>query len=293
MDSSSSRDLTRSGSSSPIVTVIIPTFNRLTMLKEAIASVHHQTLHPLELIVVDDGSSDGTWTWLQRQTRLIALHRRRRGGPSVARNTGAARSRSPYLAFLDSDDLFQPTKLEQQISLLDQRPELALCHCNEVWLRSGKELKQKKKHEKKGGEIFEHCLPMCRISPSAAVIRRDVFQQLGGFDETLEIAEDYDLWLRLTAQHTVGFIDQALTIKRGGHEDQLSMKYGQIEIFRIQALQKLLQRDLLSEVQRSSALSTLEEKCRIYAMGCQKRGRPEEAHFYQELPKVIQRGEIK
>ena len=272
--------------------MIIPTFDRLSMLQEAVASVRRQTLDPLELVVVDDGSTDGTWAWLQRQTDLIALRHSRRKGPSAARNTGVEGSRGLYLAFLDSDDLFQPTKLAQQIALMDREPELALCHCNEVWLRAGSELKQKKKHEKRGGWIFEHCLPMCRISPSAAVIRRSVFLELGGFDESMEVAEDYDLWLRLTCQHPVGFIHQALTIKRGGHTDQLSRKYGQIEIFRIQALQKLLQLEFLSEEQRSSAQSTLEEKCRIYALGCTKRGRSEESKYYQELPRVIEGGKL-
>jgi len=271
----------------PRVSVVIPTHQRLSMLKEAVASVQAQTLAPaqVELIVVDDGSSDGTWAWLEEQGDLLRNQRHdTRRGPSAARNTGAAIAKAELIAFLDSDDLFKPDKLARQLELLDAAPALALCHSNEIWLRDGKPLRQRPKHEKRGGWIFEHCLPMCRISPSATVIRRSVFEALGGFDEALEVAEDYELWLRLTCQHEVGFIDAPLTIKRGGHADQLSFKYGQIERFRIEALRRLLARAPLSPQQRAAALATLRDKCEIHARGCDKRGKAEEAARYRALP---------
>jgi glycosyltransferase involved in cell wall biosynthesis len=271
--------------SDPRVAVIIPTHQRLSMLQEAVASVRAQTLPPeqLELIVVDDGSDDGTWAWLEAQADLQALRHEQRRGPSAARNTGAAASRSELLAFLDSDDLFRPDKLARQLELLDAAPDLGLCHSDETWLRHGKELRQLPKHEKRGGWIFEHCLPMCRISPSAAVIRRPLFEALGGFDEALEVAEDYELWLRLTCRHEVGFIAAPLTIKRGGHADQLSAKYGQIEKFRIEALRRVLGCGALSPKQRAAALMTLRDKCEVHARGCDKRGKAEEAARYRAL----------
>ena len=276
----------------PLVSVIIPTFNRLSLLKEAVHSVEEQTLTSWELLVVDDGSTDETWPWLESQPHIRALRHPSRRGPAAARNEGAARAAAPYLAFLDSDDLFLPSKLQQQLNLLQAEPGLGLCHSNEIWLRTGRELKQKEKHEKRGGFIFEHCLPLCRISPSAAVMRRDVFLELGGFDEELEIAEDYELWLRLTCNYPVGFIDEPLVIKRGGHSDQLSLKYGQIEKFRIEALCRVLRRANLSPAQRRAALDMLHHKCEIYALGCAKRGRPEEAERYRLLPAELlsQRG---
>ncbi len=271
----------------PLVSVIIPTHQRLGMLREAVASVQGQTLAELELLVVDDGSTDGTWAWLQQQPALRALRSERRAGPSAARNLGAGAARGPYLAFLDSDDLFEPDKLRQQVALLEAQPQLALCHANELWLRNGRPLRQLEKHRKRGGWIFEHCLPMCRISPSAAMIRREVFEALGGFDEALEVAEDYELWLRLTCQHEVGFIEQPLITKRGGHPDQLSHKYPQIEGFRIEGLRRVILRCPLSDSQRQAAMEELRRKCEIFARGCQKRGRHDEAERYLRLPREL------
>jgi glycosyltransferase involved in cell wall biosynthesis len=272
---------------SPSISVIIPTYDRLPFLQEAVRSVEAQSLLCWELIVVDDGSTDGTWAWLASQPHIRAVRLPQRSGPAAARNRGAEKARAPYLAFLDSDDLFTPKKLELQLALLERDPELALCHSDELWLRDGKELRQKPKHEKRGGHIFSHCLPLCRISPSATLIRRSVFERLGGFDEELEVAEDYELWLRLTCRYPVGFIPEPLTIKRGGHPDQLSQKYGQIEKFRIEALRRVLVRAPLSLEQRHEALSVLRKKCAIYAQGCAKRGRLEEANAYLRLGEKI------
>jgi glycosyltransferase involved in cell wall biosynthesis len=272
-------------SRTPNVSVIIPSFNRLALLQEAVASVRGQTLDvpDRELIVVDDGSDDGTWRWLEAQPDLRGLRRERPGGPSAARNLGASAATGRYLAFLDSDDLFRPDKLARQIPLLQADPALALCHSDELWLRNGRELRQLPKHAKRGGWIFEHCLPMCRVSPSAAVVRREVFEALGGFDEELEVAEDYELWLRLTCRYPVGFVAEPLTIKRGGHPDQLSERYGQIEKFRVEALRRVIERAPLSPEQHAAALAELERKCTIVAAGCRKRGRLAEARHYESL----------
>jgi glycosyltransferase involved in cell wall biosynthesis len=271
----------------PLVSVVIPTHDRLGMLRQAVASVERQTFRSFELIVVDDASTDGTWSWLATRPDLCALRHEVRQGPAAARNHGAALAAGRYLAFLDSDDLFLPDKLTQQVALLEVEPSLGLCHSDEIWLRSGRELRQKEKHEKRGGHIFDHCLPLCRISPSAAVIRRAVFEELGGFDEALEVAEDYELWLRLTCRYPVGFIAEPLTVKRGGHPDQLSQKYGQIEKFRIEALRRVLLRAPLEPAQRRAALETLRAKCEIYARGCEKRGRTEEAREVRALPATL------
>jgi glycosyltransferase involved in cell wall biosynthesis len=270
----------------PLVSVIIPTRDRLALLQQAVRSVSEQTLRDWELIVVDDGSQDGTWRWISSHHALRALRTPTARGPAAARNLGAAQASAPLLAFLDSDDLFLPSKLERQLALLADQPQCALCHSDELWLRDGRELRQQLKHAKRGGWIFAHCLPLCCISPSAAVIRREVFAALGGFDEELEIAEDYELWLRLTCRHEVAFVPEPLVVKRGGHGDQLSAKYGQIEIFRIEALRRVLRRAPLTDEQRAQARAELRRKCEIYARGCEKRGRLEEAARVRALPEL-------
>jgi glycosyltransferase involved in cell wall biosynthesis len=276
-------------SPAPLVSAVIPSWNRLAMLREAVESVRAQTLRDLEILVVDDGSDDGTWDWLEGQSGaptgpdLRPLRRERRGGPAAARNLGAAAARGRYLAFLDSDDLWRADKLARQLPLLEADGTLGLCHSDELWLRGGRELHQKPKHEKRGGRIFAHCLPMCRISPSAALLPRAVFEALGGFDEELEVAEDYELWLRLTCRYEVGFVADPLTVKRGGHPGQLSERYGQIEPFRVEALRRVLERAPLDEEQRGLALEELARKCRIVAAGCRKRGREDEAARYEKL----------
>jgi glycosyltransferase involved in cell wall biosynthesis len=274
----------------PLVSVIIPTRDRLPMLREAVDSARAQTYARCEIVVLDDGSGDGTWDWLRTQPDLRALRFERPRGPSAARNAAARAARGELLAFLDSDDLFLPHKLRRQVALLQADPRLPLCHSNETWLRDGRELSQKPRHEKRGGWIFEHLLPLCRISPSAAVIRARVFlDQLGGFDEELEVAEDYELWLRLCCRHPVGFVDEPLVIKRGGHPDQLSTRHGQIEKFRIEALARVLRRCPLAPSQRQAALQTLTHKCEIHARGCDRRGRQREAARYRELAVTLAR----
>ena len=114
-------------------------------------------------------------------------------------------------------------------------------------------------------------------------MRRELFEELGGFREDLEIAEDYELWLRITARYPAGYIDEPLVIKRGGHADQLSEKYGQIEIFRIKALLLNLEDGFFEGEKRDLAARELVRKCRIYAQGCEKRGKEEEARRYREI----------
>jgi hypothetical protein len=120
-------------------------------------------------------------------------------------------------------------------------------------------------------------------------MRRELFEEFRGFREDLEITEDYELWLRITAKYPVGYIDEPLVIKRGGHADQLSEKYGQIEVFRIKALLVNLESGTFVGGQRELAARELVRKCRIYARGCDKRGKVEEARRYRE---IIQRYQV-
>jgi hypothetical protein len=188
------------------------------------------------------------------------------------------------VAFLDSDDFWLPQKLEQQVMIMDQRPELFVCHTEEIWIRRGVRVNPKKKHKKYSGYIFHYCLPLCVISPSSVMIRRELFEKVGYFDENLPACEDYDLWLRITKDYPVYLIETPLIVKRGGHADQLSQKYWGIDRFRIQALEKLLQTGDLSDEQRTQTLQELRRKCEIVASGCLKRQKIEEWKHYSQIP---------
>jgi len=140
-----------------------------------------------------------------------------------------------------------------------------------------------RKHQKYGGFIYDKCLPLCAISPSAAIIHRDVFTQLGGFDESLPACEDYDLWLRICHKYPVLFIDEPLLVKYGGHEDQLSRRYWGMDRFRIQALCKMLSEPGLTLENYRLTVAMLQEKCTIYIQGALKRGKRAEATYYQRI----------
>ncbi|MBM4275039.1 MAG: glycosyltransferase [Deltaproteobacteria bacterium] len=267
----------------PRASVIIPTYNRAGWVAQAVDSVLAQTYRDLELLVVDDGSTDLTLEALGPFLGRIKLLRRAvRGGVSAARNLGAAAARGEWLAFLDSDDRWLPEKLARQMAYLTAHPEYLLCQTEEIWIRRGVRVNPPRHCRKAGGDIFLPSLERCLVSPSAVVLNRRLFEDHGGFDESLPAAEDYDLWLRLTWRYSVGLIDEALVIKRGGHEDQLSRQWG-LDRYRIRALDKLVKDPALPEPQRQAALQTLAARCAVYAQGCEKRGRVAEAGHYRSL----------
>ncbi|MBN1525420.1 MAG: glycosyltransferase family 2 protein [Spirochaetales bacterium] len=265
----------------PIVSVIIPVFNRLALLKKAVASVYAQTFRDFELIVVDDGSVDKTAQWLASADirHLVIAHS---GMPGLVRNRGAEIAKGKYLSFLDSDDVWKPEKLEKQISFFNENPGLEICHTREIWNRQGKIISQTGQKHNTSGKIFKDALQKCIIGPSTVMLSRTMFEHYGGFCESLEIAEDYELWLRITANHSIGYIDTPLVEKNGGHGDQLSGKYGHIEKFRIQALQQALKHDCFSIQQRKLLYETLYEKCTIFANGAIKRGKTDVHDSYRK-----------
>ncbi len=267
---------------SPRVSVIIPTFNRGRVLEEAVASVLAQTFTDFELIVVDDGSTDGTHERLQRYGQRLTCVRQPNRGVSAARNAGLEQSSGELIALLDSDDLWRPGKLARQVAFFEHRPDAQICQTEEIWIRRGKRVNPKKRHRKPSGWIFEPSLALCLVSPSAVMMRRGVLETMGGFDESLPACEDYDLWLRISLRYPVHLIDAPLTVKRGGHADQLSSAPG-LDRYRIQSLEKILATEDLTAGQHRAAAAILREKCRIYAAGCRRRGRTQEARAYEAL----------
>jgi glycosyltransferase involved in cell wall biosynthesis len=253
------------------VSVVIPTYNRESMLPRALDSVFAQTRAPAQVIVVDDGSTDGTAEWVAARYQQITLLIQENRGVSAARNCGIEAAAGEWIALLDSDDEWTPTKLERQLDELATHPENLVCHTEEIWIRHHRRVNPKRKHAKYGGRIFQYCLPLCAMSPSSVLIHRSVLNDVGGFDEEMPACEDYDLWLRICARYPVLYLDEPLVVKYGGHPDQLSRRVWGLDRFRIRALEKILESGELKEEERDAALEILLEKIDIFVAGAEKR----------------------
>lgn len=262
------------------ISVVVPSRNRAPLLPRALDSVLAQSEPPEECLVVDDGSDDDTEALIRGSYPNVTYFKQPHSGVSAARNAGIARARGDWVAFLDSDDCWMPDKL------LHQRRAVAgsdhvICHTDEIWIRRGRRVNPMHKHRKRGGWIYSHCLPRCAISPSTAMVRRDVLLEAGGFDETLPACEDYDLWLRLCARYPVRYLEQPLATRYGGHDDQLSASYWGMDRFRVAALEKMLDDAVLSELARRETLATLVAKLTVLVNGARKRGNEEMLDTYQ------------
>lgn len=266
----------------PLISVIIPTYNRAWSLAGAVESVLGQGHPAVELIVVDDGSTDETPALLARYGAALTVVTLENGGVSRARNRGIAASRGAFIAFLDSDDRWLAGKLDEQVAFFNANPEAQICQTEELWIRNGTRVNPCKHHTKPSGDIFEASLHLCLVSPSAVMMRRSLFDAVGFFDETLPACEDYDLWLRIACRYPVYTTPSALVVKHGGHDDQLS-KTPLLDRFRIHSLVRLLAEAPLSPAQRAATLTVLEKKGRIYAGGCRKWGRHGEADAIDRL----------
>ena len=258
------------------ISVIIPTYNRCDLLKRAINSVIKQTITPKEIIIVDNGSTDQTYQMVSSLFPEINYFIEKKRGVSAARNKGILESKSKWIAFLDSDDAWKPTKLEKQIEFsIFNQDKYRIIHTDETWYRNKKFLNQLKKHKKSGGNIFKNSLQLCCISPSSVVLKKQIFEEYGLFDENLEVCEDYDMWIRITSKEEVGFLDSPLVSKYGGHSDQLSKKFWGMDRFRIKSLEKNLKNEYFSKSQKINVLDTLIEKLTIVSGGALKRGNKE------------------
>jgi glycosyltransferase involved in cell wall biosynthesis len=258
------------------ISVIIPTYNRCELLQRAVLSVLKQTRPADEIIIIDDGSTDGTPELIPKKYPRIQYSWQKNTGVSAARNTGIEKSSGDWIAFLDSDDTWLQRKLEYQQKALNENPEYLFCHTNEIWIRNGQRINPLKKHQKSGGYIFERCLPLCVISPSAVILHRSLFERFGKFDTELPVCEDYDLWLRLCAFLPILYLEKPLITKYGGHADQLSRSTWGLDRFRIRALEKIITDPELTPVYKHAAEKMLITKLKIYLQGAEKRGKSDE-----------------
>ena len=250
------------------VSVIIPTYNRVKFLPACINSVLKQSIPVEEIILVDNNSSDGTVNYIRDKFKMVRVLIERNKGVSFARNLGILNSKNNWVAFLDSDDEWMPDKIQKQIELIKRlNYKVNFIHTNEKWVRNNIILNQKKKHAKKGGYIFQDCLDICKISPSSTLIKKSLFDQYGLFNTKFKVCEDYELWLRFTSKIEIGYINEVLIKKNGGHNDQLSKKYWGIDRYRIKALEKLIVTNNLTIEYKVMAVKKLIEKINILILG--------------------------
>ena len=265
------------------VSVVIPTYNRINFLFRAIDSILKQTYPIHQIIVVDNNSTDNTSEILRNKYTKIEILSEHKQGVSSARNKGIKFSNSDWIALLDSDDSWKPEKIEKQLSLYEKsKKKLRVIHTDELWYKDKVLLNQKNKHEKSGGDIFEKCVRLCCISPSSALIRSDLFDDIGYFDESFPACEDYDFWLRVTAREKILFLDEPLTIKFGGHDDQLSKKYWGMDRFRVKALEKLILNQNLNNMQKKIVLNSLITRLEIITNGAKKRNNKKIEKIFQK-----------
>jgi glycosyltransferase involved in cell wall biosynthesis len=272
-----------------MISVIIPTYNRAEYLKEAIQSVLGQDYFQrqdkqqrFEIIVVDDGSTDTTEDIVRSLDCDIQYIYQKNRGVSAARNVGLEHSKGEFIAYLDSDDLWKKDKIAVQMSLLSAVSRAMMCYTEEIWIRNSVFVNPKKRHKKYSGWIFDKVLPLCLISLSSALFRREIFDEVGLFDENLPVCEDYDFGIRLAHKYPVYFLTRPLIIKRGGHKDQLSHKYWGMDRFRIMALEKALSMEL-SPAERDLVRAEIVKKSRVLINGFEKRGNISEADKYRKL----------
>ncbi|MBC7360885.1 MAG: glycosyltransferase family 2 protein [Candidatus Aminicenantes bacterium] len=273
-----------------MVSAIIVTYNRAAFLKEAIDSVLAQTYFQKnpgdwELLVIDDGSTDGTRELVEsycQRSENIRYHYTEHRGVSPARNLGLNLAQGEFIAFLDSDDLWLKEKIQVQLSYLKAFPEAMFCLTEEIWIRHGRRVNQARKHQKYSGWVLDKVLPLCLLSLSSAMFRRRMFDEIGQFDESLPVCEDYDLGIRIALRYPYHFLPSPLIIKRGGHPDQLSRKYWGMDRWRIRALIKALELEVNPD-QEKLIKQEIQKKCEVLISGFLKRGKTEEAEYYLKI----------
>ncbi len=190
-----------------LVSVILPTYNRAYLLLETIRSILDQDYKNIELIIVDDGSTDNTSDVIKenKDNRIVYLKKQNRG-PASARNFGIKRARGKYIAFCDDDDIFLPGKLKHQINFLEKNSYLAFCYTNGIIVQNGKHTKfiPKLTQNTLSDILFENS----QILTPSVVVKTKIIKNLGGFNESIPFCEDYDLWLRIARKYKFDFIDK-------------------------------------------------------------------------------------
>jgi len=235
-------------SDGPLVTVVVPTFNAGQLLLETLESVRSQTVQDVEVIVVDDGSTDGTPDLVRRERPEVRVIEQPNGGVSRARNRGLAETRTPFVCFLDQDDVWHPLQLERQLACFEAHPE-AVAVATPYWFwhpDTNASYRLEPWPDDQGREklvcgfdgwTYHQFLRDCWALTSATLLRAESVRAAGGFDETLPYSEDWDLWLRLARRQP--FLQLAWPpVRYRQHPDQGSRKVRQRD-YRSELLQRV------------------------------------------------------
>jgi len=208
------------------VSVIIPAYNSMTYLPKAVESVLKQTFSDFELIIVNDGSSDGIEQWVNTITdNRIQLISQKNQGAAAARNTGIAHGKGDYIAFLDSDDLWEGSKLEKQVNCLNKNPDVGLVYAWIISIDVNGNHRGKMYANTVEGNVWEKLIEENIVrSGSAAMVRRDCFEKLGVFDRNLRFAEDWEMWIRIARNYSFAVIKEPLVYYRH-HPNNKSRNY--------------------------------------------------------------------
>ena len=273
----------------PIVSIILPSYKKAQYISHAIESILGQSFSDWELIVIDDGLAFDTRQliagYAQKDKRIIVISNPKNLGIQKSLNKGLAMAKGKYIARIDDDDQWiDGDKLKKQVAFLDADEDYVLVGTNAVicdenlidlqtYSMPGSDL------EIRNRILFKNC-----FLHSSVMIRKSVLDKIGGYVESKKVrnVEDYDLWLRIGLYYPVHLIDRPLTIKRGGHDDQLSRNPG-LDQYRIQSIVNILDNHQLNSQACRTAVDVLVKKCRIYANGCARRGRTAESDYYREL----------
>jgi glycosyltransferase involved in cell wall biosynthesis len=207
-----------------LVSIIIPCFNTAQYLPQAIESVLNQTYSNLEIIVIDDGSTDNTKNVIKPFLNDIMYIYKDNGGPASARNLGITSSRGEFIAFLDADDYWLPEKLTNQVSFLMKNPQFDMVHSNLLISRKDRELYSPiLKNKVPSGKVFSELFLDNHIYNLTVIIRRICFLKTGGLDENKKLIgiEDYDFWLRIALLFKIGFINKIVAVYNI-HDNNLS-----------------------------------------------------------------------
>ena len=275
-----------------LVSILIPAYNAARFVERALQSATAQTHQNLEIIVVDDGSRDGTAKIVKgvNDTRITYIYQDN-AGPGSARNTALRRCRGEYVSFLDADDYYHPRKIERQLDFLKTNPRYKIVYCNALHVYADRPHRiYKKKDVYRSGRILPELLTSSYVNPNAVLVAREVFERIGGFVETRYYPEEWDLWLRMTlAGFEFGYLDEDLVTVEIREGSNTTMEIQPIaKRYAITMFEKLLPAPMFVDGVVCSAARAVRSLRPKLALACLANGQRQE--FAAELAQMLGRG---